>query len=119
MKKIFIILSAFSLTACGTIGEIASTPPPCSQTVADEQGFNIALLSFDTLLTSVDRLIAAKVIVPGSPRALQIADAIRSGKAGYLVARDARKVCNADNYLAGLTQAQVAIGNISSLIGRN
>jgi len=114
MKKILIALS-IALSGCSTLSTLAS-PAPLAQTTIDEKTLIVGLETFDTVLTAVDRLVAAKVIVPGSSRAIQIADAIQVAKRGYLAAAAAQKVGNASNYLAALVQAQDAIVKINALI---
>lgn len=80
MKKIFI---ALSIALAGCAHNPLAAPAPLAAMAIDEQGFILALNTFDTALTAVDRLVAAGVIVPGSPRALQIADAIHRAKSAY------------------------------------
>jgi hypothetical protein len=119
MKKLFIALS-IGLAGCTSGVPIFSTPPaPLAATSIDEKGLIVALQTFDTLLTSIDRLIAAKVIVPGSPRAIQIADAIRSAKLAYQAASAAQRVGSSGSYEAAIAQAQVAIARINVLVKGN
>jgi len=115
MKKILIALSLALLPACSTLGTLTG-PVPLAQTTIDEKTLVVGLETFDTVLTAIDRLVAAKVIVPGSPRAIAIADAIGVAKRGYMAASAAQKVGNASNYLAALVQAQDAIVKINLLI---
>lgn len=119
MKKIFIILASLSLCSCATLDKVVSAPAPCSISAVDEQTLVIGLQAFDTALTAVDRLIAAGVIVPGSSRALQIADAIHDAKLGFQTARAAHLACNSSSYLTALSQAGVAVGKIKELIRSN
>jgi hypothetical protein len=114
MKKIFIAI--LLATASCRPGGISSTPAPCAASAVDEQGFVLALQTFDVLLTSVDRLQLAGVIVGGSPRAIQIADAIHSAKLAFQAASAAQKVCNSGDYFSALTQAHSAVAKLSSLI---
>lgn len=114
MKKIFIAL--LLATASCSPGGVLSSPAPCSATVVDERTLVIALQSFDTMLTAVDRLVKAKVIVPGSPKAVQIADAIHAAKVGYQTASAAQRACNSSSYFTALTQASTAVARINSLI---
>jgi len=116
MKKIFIALS-LALASCTT--NPFAAPAPCSVSAVDEKGLVLALETFDTTLTAVDRLIAAKVIVPGSPRAIQIADAISAAKTAYQAASAAQKVCNTTSYLTAIGQAQIAVARINQLIKGN
>lgn len=113
MKKIFIALS-IALTSCAA--NPLAAPAPLAHTTIDEKGLILALQTFDTVLTAVDRLVAAKVIVPGSPRALAIANAIETAKTAYKAASAAQRVGNSGSYLVAINQAQVAIAQINSLV---
>ena len=117
MNRFLIILAAFSLSSCALIDKAVSAPAPLAQTMIDERGLVLSLQVFDTALNAIDRLIEARVIVPGSPRAIQIADAIRSAKLAYQAASAAQRVGNSGSYLTAINQAQVAIANINLLIG--
>lgn len=117
MKKILIALSlaSMSLSSCTTVRSL-SGPAPLSRTTIDEKTLIVGLQTFDTVLTAIDRLVAARVIVPGTPRAIQIADAIQKAKVAYQAASAAQKVGNASSYLAALVQAQDAIVKINALV---
>lgn len=117
MRKILLAFTALSLTGCSVVDKVVSAPAPCAVSTVDEKSLVVALQTFDTVLTAVDKLIAAKVIVPGSPRALQIANAIHKAKIAYQAASAAQRVCNTTSYLTALSQAQLAVGEISTLIG--
>jgi hypothetical protein len=119
VKKILIAIAAFSLTSCATLDRIVSSPAPLAATTIDEKTLVIALQTFDVALTAVDRLIDAKVIVPGSPRALQIADAIHKAKVAYQAASAAQRAGNSSSYFTALAQAQMAVGQIQVLIKGN
>lgn len=117
MKKLLIVLSAFSLTSCaGFIDQVAPAPAPLAHTAVDEKTLIVALQTFDTVLTAVDRLVEAKVIVPGSPRAIQVADAIRDAKLAYQAASAAQRAGNSGSYLTALAQAQTAVARINLLV---
>ncbi len=119
MNKFLIILAAFSLTSCSVIDKAISAPAPLSQTAIDEKGLVLSLYTFDTLLTAVDKLIEARVIVPGSPRAIQIANAIRKIKLAYQVARSAQRAGDSGSYLTAIAEAQNGMANIRLLIKGN
>jgi hypothetical protein len=117
MKKIFVALS-IALAGCAP-GGILSSPAPLTHTTIDEKTLIVALQTFDTVLTAVNKLIAAKVIVPGTPRAIAIADAIHKAKVAYQAASFAQRAGSSANYLAALDEAQTALGTISSLVKGN
>lgn len=116
MKKILIALS-IALASCTT--NPLAAPAPLAHTTIDEKGLILALQTFDTVLTAVDRLVAARVIVPGSPRALQIADAIHTAKLAYQAASAAQRAGNSGSYIAAIGQASVAVARINLLIKGN
>lgn len=113
--KIILMATSLALASCQP-GSFLSPPAPLSHTTIDEKGLIVALQTFDTVLTAVDRLIAAGVIKPGSPRAVQIADAIHDAKIAFQAASAAQRAGNATGYLSALTNAQTAIGKINTLI---
>lgn len=115
MKKIFIALS-IALASCTTTGTVLEAPAPLAHTTIDEKGLILALQTFDTVLTAVDRLVAAGVIKPGSPRAVQIADAIHTAKTALQIAGAAQRAGNSGSYITAIHQAQVAIAQINSLV---
>lgn len=117
MKKIIIALS-IALAGCQTPTFLQAPAPLAAQSV-DEKTLVLALQTFDTALTAVDRLVAAGVIVPGSPRAVQIADAIRTAKKAYQAASAAQRAGNTTSYFTAIAQAKLAVGEISTLIGSN
>lgn len=119
MNKLLIAVAALSLTSCGVsqgLDNLVSSPAPCSVSVVDERALVLGLQTFDTVLTAVDKLITAKVIVPGSPRAVQIADVIRDAKLAFQSASAAQRACNTTSYLTALGQAQTAVARINTLV---
>jgi len=117
MKALFIGLSLV-LAGCTTFNPV-TTPAPLASTAIDEKGLIIALQTFDTVLTAVDKLVAAKVIVPGSPRAVQIANAISTAKLAFQAASAAQKAGNSSNYIVAIGRAQTAVAQINLLIKGN
>jgi len=114
MRKLIIALS-IALAGCQSVPNPLA-PAPLASTSIDEKTLVIALQTFDTVLTAVDKLVAARVITPGSPKAIAIADAIAKAKQAYQAASAAQRVGNASSYIAALGQAQVAIAQINLLI---
>lgn len=113
--KILTALAALSLISCQPTS-ITQPPAPLNSTTIDEKTLIVALQTFDTTLTAVDRLIAAGVIKPGSPRALQIAEAIHKAKVAFQAASAAQRAGSATDYLSALTNAQVAMASINVLV---
>lgn len=117
MKKIFLAL-ALASASCTTPIPLNS-PAPLAHTTIDERGFIIALQTFDTTLTAVDRLVAAGVIKPGTPIAVRLADTIREAKLAFQTAGAALNAGNTTSYFTALTQAQAAIATINVLVKGN
>jgi hypothetical protein len=118
MKKLVIALS-IALAGCQPGVSVVTAPAPLAATTIDEKSLVVALQTFDTVLTAIDRLIAARVIVPGSPRAIQLANAVNKAKLGYQAASAAQRVGDSGSYLAGLAEAQVALSTIRQLVKGN
>lgn len=114
MKKIFIAL-ALATASCQT-PQVLQAPAPCAASSIDEKGYVIALQTFDTMLTAIDRLQLAGVIHGGSPQAIKIADAIHDAKLAFQAAGAAQKACNTTNYFTAIAQAHAAISKINVLI---
>lgn len=117
MKKLFLALS-ITLASCSSFPGIG-TQAPLAATTIDEKGLILALETFDTVLTGVDRLIAAGVIVPGSPTAIKIADAIAKAKVALQAASAAQRAGNASGYVSAINDAKVAIASINVLMKGN
>jgi hypothetical protein len=117
VKKILIALALVStpLSACAGFNPFVS-PAPLTHSAVDEKTLIVALQTFDTLLTAVDKLIEVGVIKPGSPRAVQIADAIAKAKQAFQAADAARKAGSSQSYVAAFSDAQSAVAQISLLI---
>ena len=117
MKKLYLILACVSLPlgGCETAAFLAK-PAPLSQTTIDEKGFLIALQTFDTVLTVIDKMVANNVIKPGTGNAADLAVEISRAKKAFLAANEARKVGNASSYAAALLQAQSAITQINLML---
>jgi hypothetical protein len=122
MRKIYTAFASLALMSCSVgqaLDSVSAAPAPLAATVIDEKGLVIALQTFDTLLTAIDTLIAARVIVPGSPRAIAIANAIHSAKLAYQAASAAQRVGNSGSYEVALTQGSVALAKVKELLKGN
>lgn len=118
MKKLLIAL-ALSTAACTPGIDILGAPAPLQKTVIDEKGLLAAWSDFVVALTAVDGLIVAKVIVPGSPRALQIKGYLKTAQNGLNAATAAQKAGNASSYFAALNEAQTALRLASTTLRGN
>jgi hypothetical protein len=117
VKKLLLAI-CLATSACAAPLSI-SAPAPLAATTVDEKTLIIALQTFDTTLTVIDRLVAAKIIVPGSPTALKLADSIHRAKIAFEAAVAAHKAANATNYAIAIGQAQNAIAEINLMLKGN
>ena len=120
MRKLFLApLLALGLLTAGCAGFLADptkAPAPLEQSVVDERALILALETFDTTLTSVDILIEAGYIVPGSPKALEIAGHIDRAKAALAAASAAQRAGSTTSYLEAIEQARAAIALVKAAI---
>ena len=94
----------------------AVAPAPLAKTLIDEKGVVIALQSADVIATGVDQLVAAGVIVPGSPRALTIKSGLIALRSFLIAASAAQQAGNADTYAEAMTEAAKAFREIAGAL---
>lgn len=109
---------ALSLIACETI-PAGQPPAPLNQTVLDEKAIITALSAYDVVLTAVDALVAAKVLVPGSPKALQVRQALVTARDALKTASAAQRAGSATTYAEAIAQATVAFNGVKTLLKGN
>lgn len=112
--RILALALLVSVAGCSTIP--AQPPAPLNRTVIDEKGLLFAFQTFDTAVTAVEELIKAGVIVPGSPRALALANWIDKGSLALQAASAAQRAGSATDYLTAIGDARVAVSNIAQLV---
>lgn len=112
MKKLLLSLALAStaITGCtpNQFWGIENAPAPLQQTVIDEKGLIAAFSAFDVLLTAVDGLVVANVIVPGSPTASKIKSYLTTAKTALNAAAAAQKAGSTKDYVAALDSAREA-----------
>lgn len=134
-RLILAICAPLALTACnlGSQGQIASAstvaasvadavgaPKPTLQgTAIDEQALTLAAKAVDLAALSASALVAARVIEPGTPRALALAQGLDRARMAVNAAADARNAGNATSYTAALADAENAVAQIRATIGSN
>lgn len=137
MRALLAALAALSLIGCsttsstekpsapatmaGVVGSVIDAtgeapPAPLAQTLVDDKALVLALQSAETIATTVDALVAAKVLVPGTPRALAVQSALKRLRGFLTAASAAQRAGNATTYRAALTDAAVAVQDITKLI---
>lgn len=119
MKRLCIVMMALALAACAADPAGFDKPPaPLEQTVIDEKGLIAAFSAFDLTLTAVDTLVATGVIVPGSPKAIEIKAYLTRAKAALNAADAARKAGSSSSYSAALNNARSAISLANKALGK-
>lgn len=121
LKPLFAALAALSLAGCapllGALTSVALPPPaPLAQTVVDERALNLAWEAYDTVLTTVDGLVEAGVLVRNTPRALQVRSALIQVRTGLNAATAAARAGNAATYAEALASATQAYSQVRSLL---
>lgn len=119
-RLILTIAAALSLSGCAALGSLMTgqAPAPLAHTAVDEKGIVLALKSADTIATIVDSLVAAKVIVPGTPLALTIKHSLIALRDGLAAASAAQRAGNATSYAEAMSQASTALGALQAALGR-
>jgi hypothetical protein len=117
MKRLIIASLALALASCTGLASIGSTPPaPLAHTSLDEKGINLALKSADAIATAVDLLVAAKAIVPGTPRALTVKRGLLALRGGLVAASAAQRAGNATSYDEAIRNAEAALAAVQSAL---
>lgn len=120
MKKIlFLIAASLSLTACpstdSSVGGINSAPAPLAQTTADEYAIDYGIDAVEIALTSLDKLMDAGKITPGSAKAKKIANVAEAARTALNAAASARKAGSTTNYVVAMSEASAAFKELKTL----
>ncbi len=122
MNRALILLGALSLTACQlpaiSIGS-PTAPAPLAQTVVDDKALQLAWASFDVALDGINILIDAKVIKPGTPKAIAVADGIDKVTGFLTAAESAAAAGSARDYGAALANVRGAIAQLRAALKGN
>ena len=118
MRKLMLAAAlALSLPACTTFPTVP--PAPLSQTTVDEKSLIAALNAFDVLLTAIDGLRDAGVLVPGSPKALKVKALIQVAQDGLNTAKAVRDGLSTEDPALALDSATSAFRQITALLKGN
>lgn len=118
MRKLMLAAAlALSLPACTTFPTVP--PAPLAQTTVDEKSLIAALNAFDVLLTAIDGLRDAGVLVPGSPKALQVKALIQVAQDGLNTAKAVRDGLSTEDPALALDRATSAFRQITALLKGN
>lgn len=119
MRKVIILPLVLALSACATGPSLTTAPAPLQQTVIDERTLLVAINGAEAIRAAVDALVAAKVIVPGTPRALQVRKALVTIRDGLNAAAAAQKAGSTDSYFTAIARANEAITTVRSVLNLN
>lgn len=119
IRRALIPALALSLTGCaGMPGlTIPAAPAPLERTTIDDTALETAWKAFDLALDAINGLADAGAIVPGTPRAKQIAAGIRKVNAALGTAERFAAAGSTTDYATALREATAGINEIRSLIG--
>jgi hypothetical protein len=113
MKKLLLCLAAVaSLSACkvDSVASAGSIPaPPLQGTTVDEKSLLVAIDAYEVALTGVDKLVAAGVLVRGTPKALAVKGFMSDARDWLNAAAGAQKAGSTTKVLAALANAQAAL----------
>ena len=113
MKRIaLVIMAALSLTGCAGLSALMMPPAPASyaeRTTLDESAALTAELAYKVAGSMVDLAVQAKIVKPGTPLAVKIADADDRAYMALQAVRSAYRTGNAGNYAIAATEARAAI----------
>lgn len=121
-----LVAAALMVSGCGAAGtpvSSAGSAPIETEQIAD--GADVAISrAFDALelaTSAVDVLIAVKVVKPGTPVALTIADGLATTKTWLNTARSAQKAALGASYVFAMKQAAISLkkanDGVASLAG--
>lgn len=106
------------LSACGvaTAPNSAGSAPIATEQIAVDADLAIsrAFDALDLARSAVDVLIAVKVVKPGTPVALTIADGLETTKTWLNIARSAQKLSLGPNYIFAMRKAATALAQANA-----
>jgi hypothetical protein len=111
-----------ALPGCTTLpGSLASgtSPAPLAQTTIDDRALDTTWKSFDLALDSINLLGDAGKIVPGTPKGIAVATAIRKVTAALVGAESFAAAGSSADYTIALREATAGFNELRKLIGSN
>jgi hypothetical protein len=98
----------------GPVAELPGAAPVCAALKSDK--FDLVLRSYGAVADAINLLIDTKVVVPGSARALAIANANDKALTALSTAEHARAACNAASYTAALAELSAALTEVRAAL---
>lgn len=111
-----ICLASVALTGCESMGNLTS-PAPLQRTVIDDRAVRYAFLGLDTLATLADAAMDSKLVVPGTPLALTLADGLEKTKYWLNAASRAQKAGSLLEYNRAFEEASKAMALVKKALG--
>lgn len=118
MRRLSILLLPLPLflAGCETLGGLTS-PAPLQRVVIDDRAVRYSFLTLDTLASLADAAMDAKLVAPGTPRALAIADGLELTKKWLNAASAAQKAGSLTDYNEAFAQAAIAMEQVKKALG--
>lgn len=99
-------------------GATAAPVTPLGNTAVDEQSIQFAYNALDVATKGAHALVVTKVVTPGSPTALKLADGLDTTRKWLNLADDARRAGNATSAAAAFKQAQSSMSDLTAALGK-
>lgn len=122
MRSLILIVGALactSLSACKTADYTTQSPAPLSNTVIDDRAVRYAFQALDAAASLADAALDAKLIIPGSAKALAIADGLDKTRHWLNAASAAQKAGSVTSYNTAFANATAAMAEVNKALGKN
>lgn len=117
MKRLLIVMAAFSMTACAGIPvDVTNAPAPLEKTTIDDSALLTAWKSHDALQDALNLYMDAKPSVIGTPAAIRVADVNDAITAALTAAEAAAAAGSTTDYLIALAKAKEALASMRSAL---
>jgi hypothetical protein len=118
MKKLVVALAlaSVSLTGCKTMLSTIESPAPLQKVVIDDRAVRWGFQTLEAMASLADAGIQAKWLIPGSPKALAVANALEQCKHWLNVASAAQKAGSAADYAKAWDEASKAIAGVKAAL---
>ena len=119
MRALILAVGAtLALSGCTTLPSALDSPAPLQQTVIDDRAVRYGFLSLDALATLADSALDAKLLVPGSAKALAIANALDKARHAMNAASAAQKAGSLASYNLAFDEATKAMAEVKLALGK-
>jgi hypothetical protein len=119
MYRIFILLLAVCLSACGTLGSVLTpgvSPAPLAATTIDDTNLLRAWHAYDVAIDALNLAVTSGALKPGSPKAIAIADANDKVLRAFQGAEHAAAGLSTTSYVSALALLDAALADFKVAI---